>query len=321
MILPLYATYRLQPLDVNCFFPLSIDYRIELNNWLYKSLGYTSLTKRDFLQIFRTAWNKSFSIANIQGGFAKTGIWPFKPLIVLDAITRRPETPPDSQNEPNKPPPTLMTSKSIRRAQKALRKNPTKENLDLILRSQERLAAQHEIDQHIQRGLLDTLTNEKKRRKRGKKLNLLGEEDIGAQLFHSSRVYAALEFQAAKEATEQAEKAGKEAKKAQATENKQRKEVEAQEKAVQRRLDREVKAQAKADKLAAKEAIKTQPRVAKRNEKKSLIVVLPYKKASIGSTKAVTFAEHVEVVTEGEGSKIVATRTRTIHLPQRFKTL
>ena len=68
--------------------------------------------------------------------------------------------------------------------------------------------------------MLDTLGKEKKRRKRGKKLNLVGEEDTGAQLFHFSRVYAALEYQAAKEAVGQAEKAEKEAKKAQAAENK-----------------------------------------------------------------------------------------------------
>ena len=55
-----------------------------------------------------------------------------------------------------------MTSKSIRKAQKAFRQNPMKENLDLILRSQERLAAQHEIDKHIQADLLDTLAKEKR---------------------------------------------------------------------------------------------------------------------------------------------------------------
>ncbi|KAN0086761.1 hypothetical protein V8E54_000449 [Elaphomyces granulatus] len=83
--------------------------------------------------------------------------------------------------------------------------------------SQER-AAQHEIDKHLQSGLQKTLKNEleKKRRQRGERLNLLGEEDFGAQLFHSSRVRAALAYEAEKEARVAAEKAEKEAKKAQA---------------------------------------------------------------------------------------------------------
>ena len=71
-----------------------------------------------------------------------------------------------------------------------------------------------------------------------------------------------------------------------------------------------MKAQEKADKLATKDATKKQPKVSKKNGKKSLIVVLLYKKTSISFTKAVTFAEHVEVVTEEERSKIVITKTR-----------
>jgi hypothetical protein len=72
--------------------------------------------------------------------------------------------------------------------------------LDLILQLQERLAAQHKIDRHIQSGLLDTLAKEKKRRKQGKRLNLIGEEDTGAQLFHSSRVQMANAYAAELEA-------------------------------------------------------------------------------------------------------------------------
>jgi hypothetical protein len=116
----------------------------------------------------------------------------------------------------------------------------------------------------IQNGLLDPLAKEKKRRKRGKKLNLVVEEDSGAQLFHSSMVQAAKAYAAEKEAKEEAEKAEKEA-------------------------------------------------------KKSPIVVLPYKKTSISSIKAATFAGDIEVVTEEEGSKMVTTRTRRINLPERFK--
>jgi hypothetical protein len=74
------------------------------------------MLKRDFLELFRPAWHKAFSVANVQEGFAKTGIWLFLPLIVLSVITSRPETPPNTQTEPIKPVLTLITSKSIRKA-------------------------------------------------------------------------------------------------------------------------------------------------------------------------------------------------------------
>jgi len=99
------------------------------------------MTKRSFYRLFRSAYQKSFTEENIQGGFAKTEIWPFCPSKVLDTITRRPITPPEAENQALQPPPTPLTSKSIRRVQREYRKNPTPENLELIFRSQERLAA------------------------------------------------------------------------------------------------------------------------------------------------------------------------------------
>ena len=76
-------------------------------------------------------------------------------------------------------------------------------------------------------GLIETLKEEKKRRKRGKRLNLVGEEDSGAQLFYSSRVQAALVYEAEKEAKLAVEKAEKASKKAKGAENRQRKEEQA----------------------------------------------------------------------------------------------
>ena len=39
------------------------------------------------------------------------------------------------------------------------------------------LATQHLVDEHVKQGLIKTVKDEKDRRKRGKKLNILGEED------------------------------------------------------------------------------------------------------------------------------------------------
>ena len=67
-----------------------------------------------------------------------------------------------------------------------------------IFIANERLAADHSIDQHIIKGLCEALKNEKKRRKRGKRLNLLGEENNGPQFFSPARVQAARAWQASK---------------------------------------------------------------------------------------------------------------------------
>ena len=262
------------------------------------------MTKRNFYEIFKPSWLESFSKSNICRGFKKAGIWPYSPPIVLDVIKLQPQTPPKDDDEPIKPPPTPMTSKSIRRIQKAYKSNPSPALFDLILRSQERLAAQHEIDKHITQGLLETLKEEKKRRKRGKRLNLVGEEDSGAQLFHSSKVQAALAYEAEKEAKLAVEKAEKASKKAKGVENRQRKEEQAKERALQRQVAAEAKAKAKAEKLAAKEARKKALQAKKDSQKKSLIVVLQLKKPSKELIKVVRFEEEVEVVREVGGSHI-----------------
>jgi len=168
-------------------------------------------------------------------------------------------------------------------------------------------------------GLIETLKEEKKRRKRGKRLNLVGEEDSGAQLFYSSRVQAALTYEAEKEAKLAVEKAEKASKKAKGAENRQRKEEQAQERALQRQVATEARAKAKAEKLATKEARKEALRAKKDSQKKSLIVVLQLKRPSKELTKVVRFIEEVEVVGEVRGSHVRETRTRTISLLQRYK--
>ena len=48
--------------------------------------------------------------------------------------------------------------------------------LEKILKANERLIVEHFIDQHIIRELTETLKNEKKKRKRGARLNLIKEK-------------------------------------------------------------------------------------------------------------------------------------------------
>ena len=132
-------------------------------------------------------------------GFLKTGIYPFNPNIVLNSLTLDCLTIPNKANIQPKPPPTPTTLRSIRRIQKLYKADPLPVYLDLILRSQIQLCIQHEIDIYICAGLQLALKTEKERRRRGKRLNLIGEEDSGPQLFTAAEVQKALVFRKEKE--------------------------------------------------------------------------------------------------------------------------
>jgi hypothetical protein len=80
-----------------------------------------------------------------------------------------------------------MTSRTIRWIHREYKANHSESKLKLILHSYEKLAAQHSINEHIINGLQEAFKIEKKKRARGKRLNLIGlEDDSGPQFFSPS---------------------------------------------------------------------------------------------------------------------------------------
>ena len=187
LILPPHATHRLQPLDVSLFAPLARFYTNGLTSLMANSLGMVSMSKRSFWGVFWPAWQQAFNLANITSGFAKTGIWPYNPEVVLSIITKPvPEAPHYTPRMLRTP----MTSHAVRRIQQQYRIAPNSPLLAKVFLANERLTAQHSIDQHTLKGLMDTLKAEKKKRQRGKRLNLLGEEGSRPQFFSPARIEA-----------------------------------------------------------------------------------------------------------------------------------
>ena len=196
LILPPHTTHRLQPLDVSLFAPLARDYTNGLNDMMFNSLGMTNMSKRAFWSVFWPAWQQTFTKENTASGFEKTGVFLLNSSIILDKITKpKPSIKNIQSSDILKTP---MTGRAVRRIQKAYKEKPNDLLLWKIFIANERLAADHSIDQHIIKGLCEALKNKKKRRKRGKRLNLLGEEDNGPQFFSSARVQAARAWQASK---------------------------------------------------------------------------------------------------------------------------
>src|SRR5450432_4368274 len=189
------------------------------------------MTKRLFYLLFRDSWKEAFIADRIRHAFEKASIWPLNLERTIGPL-RRPTL------EIASPRPNLartpLTYRITRQAHREYKKAPSRKGLELIFYSYEQLATKDSINQHIIKGLQQSLKLEKKKRKLGKRLNLIGEEDYRPQFFTPERVYAAINYQAQKEDNQEQEKRAK-------VENKARKALEKQEKELQKQLAREAR--------------------------------------------------------------------------------
>ena len=94
---PPHSTHRLQPLDVSLFGPLATFYSQELDQFIFESQGLCGITKRDFFRLFFPAWERAFSVENINSGFTKTGIYPLDASPVLTAVGLPVPEPPNDE--------------------------------------------------------------------------------------------------------------------------------------------------------------------------------------------------------------------------------
>ena len=185
LILPPHSTHKLQPLDCGNFQPLATRYSQGINRILSDSEGEASMTKRLFFGVFKPAFLQAFSEENIRSAWSKTGLWPYDPDLVLNTMKVKPNSDKEvgnkeAQDRSNGELKTPKTSKSIRRFQKHFANNPTKELQRKLFKANLTLAAEREIAVHRAAAFKRALTLEKTKRKRPKRLNLLGEEAIGA---------------------------------------------------------------------------------------------------------------------------------------------
>lgn len=318
LILPPHSTHRLQPLDVSLFSPLATFYSNGLTQMLTNSLGYLAMSKRAFWSVFWPAWKLAFTPKNIASGYAKTGIFPYNPSLVLDIITKpQPIEPYMASGSPKTP----MTGRAVRRLQKAYKKAPSEPLVAKLFKANERLAAENSIGTHMILGLTAALIEEKRRRKRGKRLNLLGEEEPGPQFFSPGRVTAARAWQAEKEEEEQQHRQDIESRKALAASKKLQKEDEKLQKAAAAIKKQRLAAEAKTAKAAEIQARKELREEAKRYKKG----LLELQKRSTGSCKIQKTPRkqakqpRSPVTAKEEGVVVLATsRGRKVQLPRRF---
>ena len=203
VFLPPHSTHRLQPLDIGLFSPLANYYTEAIDTLMTDSLGFVSMGKRFFWRLFRAAWDRAFTEANIASAFKAVGIWPYNPDIVLRQIKKAQTPPLESCVIPRTP----RSTAGVRRLFRKLRKEGhIDEAGGELLFAAEKLAAENDILRNENRGLKNAIVLEKKKRKRGKamKLHEDGEAAGQALFFSPARVGRLREHQKALEAAEDA---------------------------------------------------------------------------------------------------------------------
>jgi hypothetical protein len=324
-IMPPHSTHRLQPLDVGLFSPLATAYKKALNNIMHKGLGMVYMTKRLFWPMFKESWKLAFTEKNVLHSFEKPGIFPYNPDKILHILHKAVPEPLKQAIVPQTP----LACKAVRKVHRLYRLDPTVQNLSLILRANIRLAAEASIKSHIIEGLTESLKLERKKRQRGKKLNLLGESDVGPQFFSPTRIQADREFQAAKIDAEHIRKQAIADKKAASIVLKEQRTADKAARIIQRQLQRQHVAELKAQKVAEQAAIRAAIVVAKEQDL-PLIQVSNFSSNRPKTPKRLLEIDTATVVGRNVAKKVkvvesvfphtpaTTKRGRAIILPQRF---
>ena len=251
-ILPPHSTHRLQPLNITIFSPLATAYSNQIDAFIQSSYGFGRITKRVFWSLFRNTWASALTFSNIRAGFSATGIHLLQSSKVLQQLKTKTPSPPVSDNELKRKTPNSV--RGVRRAIKAARVEDPElaESLDLIVRATEKLAIQKEILEHENQGLQAALIGEKKRRKRGKAMELFAKDEPGQAMFFSpGKIAAVKERQQELKTQKKSERLAKETEKH------------------FRAIERERKTQETRDRKIARQELAAQKRETKEREKKA----------------------------------------------------
>ena len=191
-----------------------------------------------------------------------------------------------------------------------------------VFKANKSLTAQHSIDTHTIARLQAALANKKKKRKREKKLNLLGKEDKGNLKFYSpNKVERAREYNMAKEATKTQKQLNIAKRKATAAANKAKKEEEKVQRATTAQLQQEqadAKKAARAKEIEAKEKARELAKLQKEQNTKTASSRKRSNKASKQPVEPEIVYANTTAVAEVEEVIQINSRGRRVQLPNRY---
>jgi hypothetical protein len=178
-VFPPHSTHRLQPLDVVLFAPLARAYSSELRSQTTSSQGLVSIIKSSFIPLFRSAYTKAFTKANIITSFEATGIWPMD----RTRVTAKLDYPSPASRESS---PTSW--KHVEQVLDQVVKDPEDKAVRRLKASIHRAATASKLLTYELDGLKASFTAKNTRRQRGKQLPLPAPENPGGgAIFWSPR--------------------------------------------------------------------------------------------------------------------------------------
>ena len=330
-ILPPHSTHRLQPLDVSLFGPLATYYSQELDAHSRLSQGLTGYTKRDFFRNFYSAFDSAFIEANIKSGWLKTGIEPFNPDQVLKIFGERRRDCTEASRVESAPsrhssscldtPSAQRTIRRIVNEAVAERDAETEKIIRKLGGACITLSAKLRLAEDREKGYVEALNVEKKKRKRGQPFTeeLRADEGVGALFFSHSKVQRARELQDAKEAAKEREALDKASRAEARAVAKAQRELEARRK----REERAARAEAKKAEVALKKAQREQARKAKQAQKQRQTDSITRRKSQRGKLGKQDTSETGASTTAGLRDEMMpirprSRRGRTIKKPARF---
>ncbi len=226
LVLPPHVTHRLQPLEVGLFSPLSKAYSRELSNYFAKGQGLVSMSKWLFYLFFKKALEASFTESNTEAVWWATGIWQYDPDKTLAICAKKRPSTLTKKLHIRFAPKTPLSCHAIWQLARQGDLDAKDTYIQAMLQGSEKLAAKVDVLEFENKGLIEALKVEKQKRNRGKRLNLLGEEDNGPLLFSPSYVRAAKEFAAKKKAEKEQHRKNIEKKKEEQQKKKVQEEIE-----------------------------------------------------------------------------------------------
>jgi hypothetical protein len=210
-VYPLHSTHGLQPLDVSLFNPLATYYSQALDAHTRRSLGLSSVSKRDFFTIFYPAFDKAFTEEHVRSAWRKTGIKPWDPTQVLKIFDKEAGEALDDSSA-SAPSASLRSScldslratRRVRRiVDRSVATDGTRKDRTIRLLGNAYLgaSARAELAEEREQGPLKSIESEKKKRKRGSAFTEQLREDEGLSMlfFSPSKVAQARELAAAQE--------------------------------------------------------------------------------------------------------------------------
>ena len=207
----------MQPLDVGLFLPLATRYGQQLDQYIFNSEGISSVTKGDFFRLFWPAFEQAFTPTNVLSSFAKTGISPFSPVVVLDkmqsALNSRPTTASSADNGPA----PIKQRKKVRFVNEVKHKYAVHDNtaikLDKIVDKLCGLEAENTILKEENSNCRQALFEAQKKKTRAKTVieQLRSENSSGALVFSPGQIARSRELTEQKELAEQAQETAKQA--------------------------------------------------------------------------------------------------------------